>query len=116
MKPSYKSWILIPALPWLIVFGVFDAKAGDILIGPTLNHLSQLDAGCPSECGGDEDSVDHLGLRLLARETINGWEVYGGVSFGRNFNLTSSSNKWNDGGAEIDTLLFIGVQKSVYSW
>ena len=115
MKPAHKSWILIPALLWLIVFGVFDAKAGDLLLGVNFHHLSQFDAGPPFN-ENDEDAVDHAGLHVMAREVINDWELYGGISFGRNFNMTECSKCWNDGGAEIDTLLFIGVQKSVYSW
>ena len=116
MKPIYKTWIAIHAALWLLVFAVFDAKAGDLWLGLNFHHISQFDAGPPFN-EEDEDAVDHLGVNLTLRDQFaEDWEYYLGVSLGRNFNVTDCSNCWNDGGAEIDSMLFIGVQKKIYEF
>lgn len=115
MKPAYGIWISIPIALWLVVFAVFEAKAGEILIGTNWHHISQLDAGPPFN-NDREDSVDHIGFHLMARTKFGTWEFYSGISAGRNTNLFSCKNCWDDGNAKVDTLLFFGIQKKVWSW
>lgn len=85
-------------------------------LGVNLHHLSQLDVGPPFN-DDLEDSVDHVGIDLRIRdEFTQDWVYYLGISAGRNFNVTDCTSCWDDGGAEVDTMLFIGVQKKVFSW
>lgn len=102
----------------LILVAVFmPVKAGglELWLGGNFTHLSQLDAGPPFN-ENDEDSVDHLGIDLTLRYLQGDWAWYAGVSAGRNFNVTDCSKCWNDGGAEVDTLLKFGFQKRLYKW
>ena len=116
MRAAYAIWLSIPIALWLLVFAVFDAKAGELWLGVNYHHLSQLDAGPPFN-EEDEDSLDHVGFDLMVRDEFAlDWAYYFGVGVGRNFNITDSESRWNDGGAEADTMLFIGVQKRLYSW
>lgn len=101
----------------LVLIAIFyEAKAGEVLIGLNYNHLSQLDAGPPFN-DRDEDAVDHVGLHLLGRGALApGWELFAGISAGRNYNMTGCDRCWNDGDAKIDTLFFMGIQKQIYKW
>lgn len=93
-----------------------EIKTGGIWAGFNFNHVSQLDAGPPFN-EKDEDAVDHLGIHAMLRDQFaDDWEYFAGISLGRNFNVTDCTQCWNDGDAEIDSLIFVGVQKRLYSW
>ena len=93
-----------------------EAKASTELWGGiNFDHLSQLDAGSPFN-NNNEDSVDHLGLFGEVRYPYEKGYLYFGISLGRNDNFFGCSKCWDDGGAEIDTRVYLGYSILLKRW
>ena len=92
------------------------AKGSELWLGAGVTHVSQLDAGYPFN-DNYEDSVDHVGLSAEVRFGISDrsyWHF--GISAGQNTVLTGCTCTWDDGGAEVDTMLTFGFMYKVGSW
>lgn len=112
-------WGLVFSLSfWFLFFWALSscaAQAAELWVGANWTHVSQLDEGPPFN-DRDEDSVDHIGVDLMLREQFqDDWEGYMSLSFGRNYNLTGC-DCWDDGGAEVDTVLTFGLRKRLYTF
>ena len=99
----------------LTSFMIQRCQAAELYLNTNWIHVSQLDAGPPFN-DNIEDAVDHVGIGIEMRfgHTDNGY-FFSGLSAGRNFNITGCGC-WNDGGAEVDTVVTFGYEFKLIEW